>query len=307
VTRQAWDGPTVSVIIIFHNAAPFLGEAVGSVLAQSFKSWELLLVDDGSTDASSSIAQAIARRLPTRVQYLEHAGRRNLGMSTSRNVGIARSSGRLLAFLDADDAWLPHTLADQVRILDSHPEAAMVYGPIQWWYSWSGRDEDDGRDRVEELGVSPGIIRPPTLVPLFLRDKAAVPSGIMVRREVAEHVGGFEDGFRGEYEDQVFCAKVCLAYAVVASGTCWYRYRQHPDSAVAIGLRTGATEAARLLFLSWLATYLRSRRIRSRKVWVALRIELWRLQHPRSFHWAHRVGRLTAQLPSVVLRRRSGP
>ena len=305
MTRQAWDGPTVSVIIIFHNAAPFLGDAVRSVLAQSFDDWELLLVDDGSTDASSSIAESFARRLPARVRYLVHAGRRNLGMSASRNLGITRSTGRLLAFLDADDTWLPHTLTDQVSMLVSHPEAAMVYGPIQWWYSWSGRVEDEGRDRVEELGVPPGIIHPPTLVPLFLRDKAAVPSGIMVRREVVEQVGGFEDAFRGEYEDQVFCAKVCLAYAVLASGTCWYRYRQHADSAVAIGLRTGATDAARLRFLSWLGTYLRRREVRSRNVWMALRIERWRLRHPRSFQWANRAGRLTAHLPSGIFRRRS--
>ena len=93
------------------------------------------------------------------------------------------------------------------------------------------------------------MIEPPRLLPLFLRDKAAVPSGILVRRQIIEQLGGFEDSFRGEYEDQVFCAKICLSAPIFASGQCWYRYRQHPDSCVLTGQRTGETNSARLRFL----------------------------------------------------------
>jgi hypothetical protein len=137
---------------------------------------------------------------------------------------------------------------------------------------------------VEKLGVIPNtVIQPPKLLPLFLRDKAAVPSGILVRRHVIERVGGFEDTFRGEYEDQVFCAKICLNLPVFASGQCWYRYRQHPDSCVLIGQKTGETYSARLFFLNWLAKYLSEHKVRDWGVWRSLSLEFWRFNHPHAF------------------------
>src|SRR5690348_3334121 len=97
------ESPLVSVIIIFWNAEPFLAEAVASVVAQSYPDWELLLVDDGSTDGSTALAQQIVVRDPQRMRYLEHPGHANRGMSATRNLGIAQARGTYLAFLDADD------------------------------------------------------------------------------------------------------------------------------------------------------------------------------------------------------------
>jgi glycosyltransferase involved in cell wall biosynthesis len=283
------DRPLVSVVLIFWNAAPFLREAVESVRAQSYPCSELLLVDDGSNDGSTSIARQYAADDPGRVRYLEHAGHANLGMSASRNFGIRQAHGSYVAFLDADDVWFPSALQDQVAILQARPEAAMVYGPIQYWYSWSGQPEDQQRDQVERLGVpADTLITPPRLLPLFLRDKAAVPSGLLVRRDVVQSVGGFEDAFCGEYEDQVFCAKICLEAPVFAAGRCWYRYRQHPDSCVLRGERSGETHAARLRFLNWLAGYLTERKVQDRAVWRALQLELWRFRHPRRYLWLRR-------------------
>jgi glycosyltransferase involved in cell wall biosynthesis len=281
--------PLVSVVIIFWNAERFIQEAIDSVIGQRYSSWELLLVDDGSSDGSTAIACHYSERNPERVRYLEHPGHANLGMSASRNLGIRRGHGAYIAFLDADDVWLPNALEEQVATLEAHPEAAMLYGPIQWWYSWSGRPEDRERDYIEKLGVPPDtVIQPPNLLPLFLRDKAAVPSGILVRRTFAERVGGFEDAFRGEYEDQVFCAKICLTAPVFASSRCWYRYRQHPDSCVLRGQRTGETHGARLRFLKWLAAYLSQQGVRKLGVWRALKLELWPYHHPGSFRWFRR-------------------
>jgi glycosyltransferase involved in cell wall biosynthesis len=274
----------VSVIIIFWNGERFIAEAIESVFAQTYPAWELLLVDDGSSDGSTTIARSYAERDPQHVRYLEHPGHVNRGMSASRNLGLRHARGQYVALLDADDVWFANTLAEQVMILESHPQAAMVYGPIQWWYSWTGRPEDRERDYVENLGVSPNtLIQPPRLLSLFLRDKAAVPSGILGRRNIIERVGGFEDAFRGEYEDQVFCAKICLGAPVFASAQCWYRYRQHPGSSVAIGQKTGGTHSARLLFLTWLSNYLSEREVKDREVWWALSLESWRFSHPRAF------------------------
>jgi len=144
------------------------------------------------------------------------------------------------------------------------------------------------------------VIEPPRLLPLFLRDKAAVPSGILVRREIIDQVGGFEDAFRGEYEDQVFCAKICLSAPVFASGQCWYRYRQHSDSCVLTGQRTGETDGARLRFLNWLSRYLSEQKVKNREVWRSLALESWRFSHPRAFRLLRRGDRLVNRINDLI-------
>src|SRR5512136_946848 len=97
------DHPLVSVIIIFLNAGKFIQEAVSSVLAQTYPLWELILVDDGSTDGSPGIAKSLADQYPGRIRYYDHPGHRNLGMSLARNLGVRNATGPLIAMLDADD------------------------------------------------------------------------------------------------------------------------------------------------------------------------------------------------------------
>jgi glycosyltransferase involved in cell wall biosynthesis len=283
------DQTLVSVIIIFLNAERFIRESIESVLSQTYPAWELLLVDDGSSDGSTAIAHQYTKHHPQQVRYLEHPGHKNRGMSASRNLGIHQAAGEYIAFLDADDVWFPYTLQEQVVVLETNREAAMVYGPLLFWYSWTGNPEDRHRDYVERLGVAPDtLIKPPRLLSMFLLDKAAVPSGFLVRRETIELIGGFEDEFQGEYEDQIFCAKICLNAQVFASGRCWYRYRQHPDSSVFIGQITGQTFSARLAFLHWLKQYLHKHRIKDLSVWWALRQEYWRYTHPKLFRLSRR-------------------
>jgi len=297
----------VSVVIIFRDAASFLDQAVESVFAQTYSNWDLVLVDDGSTDGSSRLAIRWAEEHAGRVAYLAHPNHTNRGMSASRNLGIRHSRGAYLSFLDADDVWFPNTLAEQVALLQTWTAAAMVYGPIQWWYSWTHRPEDQERDFVEHLGVpAETLVHPPALLPRFLRNKAAVPSGFLVRRATVERVGGFENAFRGEYEDQAFCAKICLEFPVFASGRCWYRYRQHPDSCVAVALKTGQSRAARLFFLEWLASYLPAHNHRDPAVWWALWYERWRWTHTTQYWlWRsaqHLLGRISGNV--VVQSRR---
>jgi glycosyltransferase involved in cell wall biosynthesis len=272
--------PRVSAIIIFWNEQRFLPEAVDSVLAQTFADWELLLVDDGSTDQSTAVALQYMEHHPGKVRYLEHAGHRNRGMSATRNLGIRHARGEYIAFLDADDVWLPHTLEEQVTILESHPQAALVYGPIQRWYSWTGKPEDIGRDSLRELGVRPDtLVTPPIQFILLLQDKG-MPSGIMVRREAIQRVGGFEEVFRGMYEDNAFLAKICLREPVFASGRCWYRYRKHSGSACSVAVNTGQYRSARLAFLTWIEDYLSKERVTNKEICRALQIELRPYRHP---------------------------
>jgi SAM-dependent methyltransferase len=280
--------PVVSIIMIFLNAEKFIQEAIESVFAQTYNSWELLLVDDGSTDESTDIALWHAKQNPERVRYFEHDGHQNRGMSASRNLGITRAVGEYIAFLDADDVWLPHKLEQQVAILSSQPEAAMVYGATEMWYSWTGKPEDLRRDFRRKLGVQPDtLVRPPTLLSLFLRNEAQTPGtcSVLVRSEVIEHVGGFEEAFRGMFEDQVFFAKVCLREPVFVASECWDRYRQRADSTCAVAHATaqyhsGRPNPAQLTFLNWLKQYLAEQGLRETELWKAVRQAFWPYRHP---------------------------
>src|SRR5262249_44847302 len=135
--------PLVSVVTIFLDADErFFEEAIASVFAQTYTNWELLLVDDGSTNGSSEIARRYAREHADRIRYLEHPGHQNRGMSATRNLGVRHARGEYVGLLDADDIWLPEKLERQVAILEAHPEAGMVYGPTLVWYGWTGEPED---------------------------------------------------------------------------------------------------------------------------------------------------------------------
>jgi glycosyltransferase involved in cell wall biosynthesis len=275
------------VITIFLNAERFLAEAIRSVFAQTYRRWELLLVDDGSIDGSAQIAQQCATQYPGQVRYLAHSHHQNRGMSASRNLGIRGAQGDYIAFLDADDVWLPHKLERQVRFLDTLPRAGMLYGNTKYWYSWTRREADQRRDFVPCLGVQPNtLIEPPTLLSLFLEGKAAVPCtcSILVRRSVAQGLGGFEEVFRAAnniYEDQAFYAKVCLNSPIYVSDACLDWYRQHPDATMAVARQLGQEVPARRFFLKWLALYMSSQHVQDAEVWHALRCELWRIRSPR--------------------------
>src|ERR1051325_3716022 len=114
--------PLVSVVVIFRDAQRFLDEAIQSIWSQTYDNWELLLVDDGSVDGSTTQAYRWVQRRPERLHYLEHPGHANRGMSASRNLGIYHACGDYVAFVDADDVWLPPKLERQVSLLESWPE-----------------------------------------------------------------------------------------------------------------------------------------------------------------------------------------
>lgn len=230
------DRPLVSVIVPFHNAGDFLREAIDSVFAQTWDSWELLLVDDGSHDGNQVWAREVANAHPNRIRYLSHPDRKNHGPSAARNLGIAQARGDFIAFLDADDVWVPEKLEEQIAVFARHPEVGMVYGRTLIWHSWTGRLEDGERDHFYSLGFVPdSVVRPPRLFLQLLENRAQTPTtcNAILRADVVRAVGGFDESFRRMYEDQEFFARVALRYSVYVAGSCWAKYRQHPSSITA--------------------------------------------------------------------------
>jgi glycosyltransferase involved in cell wall biosynthesis len=226
------------------------------------------------------MARAWAERHPQRIRFLEHAGRRNLGMSASRNLGIGQARGEYIAFLDADDVWLPDKLARQTDFLQSQPGAAMLCAPAQFWYSWSGTPADRGRDFDQALALPRDqLVEPPALLRLFLADEWSSLCDVLVRRSAAEAVGGYEDAFRGMYEDQVFHAKICLKYPVFVSSEVGYRYRQHSEACTVLSNDAGRYRETREKFLDWVEAHLSEERCEDVALRRILKRERWRLRH----------------------------
>lgn len=270
--------PLVSAITIFYNAAPFLPEAIESVLAQTCSEWELLLVDDGSTDGSSEIAREYARRHEGRIRYLEHTAHRNCGMSASRNLGWRQARGAFVAFLDGDDLWLPQKLERQLSVFAEHPEVGMTCGATRVWHGWTGVAADAARDSVRLIHREPdGVFPAPEMLRRFLRDRALTPAtcSVMIRREAFAITGGFEERFTGLYEDQAFFVKAYLTLACHVTSDTNDLYRQHPESHVARALRDGRyspdrpTHALRQLH-AWCVWYFVRRRVSDRQLWSAV-------------------------------------
>lgn len=115
--------PRVSVVIPTYNYARFVGNAVDSILAQTFTDYEIIVVDDGSTDETARVLAGYGDK----VRYVHQ---NNAGQSAARNHGIGLAHGEYLAFLDADDTWLPQKLDKQVRFLDEHGEYDMVFADM---------------------------------------------------------------------------------------------------------------------------------------------------------------------------------
>jgi len=121
--------PAVSVIIPTYNREALLPRAIESVIAQTFEDWEIVLVDDGSTDGTPRIARDCAKRLGDRLVYIPQDNR---GSSAARNRGIDASRGRFVAFLDSDDEFLPEKLERQIALFNARPTLGLVYSDFSF-------------------------------------------------------------------------------------------------------------------------------------------------------------------------------
>ncbi|MEO0557087.1 MAG: glycosyltransferase family A protein [Bacteroidota bacterium] len=162
--------PLVSVIIPVYNGERFIAEAVESVLAQTYPHVELVVVDDGSTDASASIVE--------RYEGVRLIRQENQGDGVARNRGVEESTGELLAFLDADDRWRPEKLTLQVAYMADNPEAGHVLGQM-WSFLHEGMERPSWVNPATVETAMPGVL----------------PGTLMARRSFFDQVGPFDTSF----------------------------------------------------------------------------------------------------------------
>jgi glycosyltransferase involved in cell wall biosynthesis len=271
---------SISVVIIFLNGEAFLAEAIDSVRLQTHSPWELLLVDDGSRDASSRIARQAAQGDPARIRYIQHADGGNHGTSASRNLGAAHARGDYLLFLDCDDLLLPTNLARQAAILDADPDLAAAFSPTLFWL-WDRAYADD-YDCIQAVGAfGERRINPPALLVAMLEDESLHPAncGTLLRREVFTACGGFDVSFRGMYEDTALLTKLLLRHPTYMLSDCLSAYRAHRASQCNAAREAGeyATSGpspSRRNYLQWAQAYVGQQAPADRAVIAAIEREL---------------------------------
>lgn len=221
--RRAEPGPAVSIIMPAFNVEPFIGGAIDSVRSQTFRDFELLIVDDGSTDGTASIVERHARA-DGRVRLLRQPNR---GLSTARNLALERASGAYIAILDSDDAWTPGYLASQLEILERRPDVDIVTANA--WFlggALTGRTAAPSPDP-----------RPDPDLRHLLQDETAVFIMSVFRRRVYDTIGGFDENFRSN-EDYDFWIRAAVAgFRFVRNDKPAGYYRRRDDSLSADDVR----------------------------------------------------------------------
>jgi glycosyltransferase involved in cell wall biosynthesis len=292
--------PAVTCVIIVYNGEAYLDEAIMSVIEQSSPEWELIIADDGSSDASREIARRHAAA-DSRIRLITHPDSRNHGTGATRNLGWSESRGNFIGFLDADDVWEATKIEQQLELLSQHPDVAMVYGRTLIWHSWHASDTEDF---FYHLGVQPNRVHmPPILFRNLLRNVYQTPTtcNALMRRSAIADVGGFDESFTGTFEDQLLFAKILLHFPVFVSGRCWAKYRQHHASTSTMSAAAGGDLATQIRYLERIHHYVRQQRRRpcalrraNRGDELAVERTLARLRLRR---WAMRIRRVAPVRP----------
>lgn len=266
--------PLISIIIPFYNTEDFLREAVESVLNQTVKDWELVLVDDGSTDKSLEIAEEFKEKHPNKIVLLSHNDNENKGANAARNLGFADSKGKFITFLDADDVFYPDTLERELKVFNENSEADAVCGTMKCWFSWSDEARKWEKDfKVELVLGTEKLYQPPDLLIDNLKADGSKPgiNCVMVKSEFAKTVGLFEEDYRHTWEDQVIWAKLTLNGSIYVMDAVLAKYRQHPASTSSTKKQNGQDILSKKIFLDWLEAYLQTQMVEDENVWKAFR------------------------------------
>lgn len=221
--------PVVSIIIPTRNRAAMLREAIESVRTQTYAAWELIVIDDGSTDETPQMMESLTR-LDARIRFVRQV---SAGVSKARNAGIQQARGRYVAFLDDDDLFLPQKLAIQVAALECQPTLGFVYSQTEW---------------VDRTGTRLSL-HPTTPVGDLrgLFEACAIPlQTVVCRTELLEEVGGFDERLTiGEdYDLWLRLARIArfqflpgplVRYRVHGTNTCNDSVRLYEQRAVVLG------------------------------------------------------------------------
>ena len=215
--------PLVSVIITAYQSARWLPETLGSVMAQTYGRWEVVLVDDGSTD------DTVERIAPFRVR-LRYVHQPNAGLGPARNAALALAQGDYIALLDADDVWEPEKLAVQVRLAQMHPESGLIACDGVWFDDTTTAPDSHllASAVVDALArTHDGVHTERTTNAMLDRNPITCPAQTLIPRHVWERVGPFIDGPCQDYD---YWLRITRDHAITFHADRLARFRAHSTS-----------------------------------------------------------------------------
>jgi glycosyltransferase involved in cell wall biosynthesis len=212
--------PRVSVIVPAYNAARFLPFSIESVIRQTYGQWELIVVDDGSTDETRELVGSYSQSLGEKLKYVYQSNR---GLPAARNTGIRNATGDLIALLDADDIWLPNRLDRSVAVMDGNPEVGLVHGRFE---------------KVDVQGIPIPHLRPTFPLKIlsgnisdhiYTRGVNLGCPTITFRKACVDQVGWFDETMRAT-EDRDLWFRIARSYRVAFIDEVIAHYRVTPGS-----------------------------------------------------------------------------
>ena len=204
--------PKVTVVIPVYNGDRYLRESIDSVFAQTFDDYEIVCVDDGSTDDSAVLLQAYGQRIRVVRQT-------NAGQSAARNAGVKVARGEYIAFLDQDDVWYPSKLESQVAVLDAEPDVVLVHCDFD-------RIDEGGQMLQRGAGTSERTSALGSTMGQLIGEALIFPSAMMIRKDVYERIGGFHHALQG-FEDFDLMARLKAQGRFVMVEERGMAYRMH--------------------------------------------------------------------------------
>jgi GT2 family glycosyltransferase len=271
--------PTVSILTPAYNAEAFLTDSIESVRQQTFTDFELLVVDDGSTDGTAALAARYAACDP-RVRL---SRQRNLGLAAARNAALARARGRYVALLDSDDIWMPTYLAAQIGILERRPDLAILSAnAFNLGGQWDGQPL-----------LPAGHLREIALLDL-VRAEDSVSILTVFRREVADRLGGWDTAFTRSEDYDFWLRALASGFRLAVNPQPLAFYRRHVNS-------LSSNELAMLRSVQAVLKKLRERCADQRDLQAAIDAQLAQLSH-RELVVSARLALASGDMPLLAAR-----
>ncbi len=227
-STNSYNNLLVSVIIPTYNSAAYIAEAVESVLAQTYPNIEIIVVDDGSTDDTATVIAPYR----SSVIYINQANR---GVSAARNIGMRQARGQLIAFLDADDIWMPGKLERQVKFLARHKNVGLVFGDAELFdvkgtvtSSFLRRNESPMRLYTAE------VVLEDTFKALLVYNFICTCT-VVITRACMEQVGGFDESLQS-VEDRDLWLRIAGCFSIGCIPELMSRKRVHGHNLSSDGL-----------------------------------------------------------------------
>lgn len=257
--------PLISICVSAYKAEEYLKEALASVGAQTYRHWELVVVEDGSKDRTEAIVREFENGVTQPVQYLRHE--MNRGLPVARNTTLAAAKGEWIAFLDADDVWTP-THLESLLGAATRGAAHVAYAGAIWFDSASGREIKTHTPLPDQEQSLP--------VAMYTTEFAVLPSTVLVKYEMIKAAGEFSSFYpiSNDLEYWLRISKKGAQFVYTGEITC--RYRRHSNNLTApsrdLELTVDLAEIS--------AAY---------SDWDGLPMQLRRTRPPRLFYWAGRM------------------